>query len=257
VTNRRKRLLIICVFGFFGFVALVGFSSAVSRSNTTRRTVNPKNQSQDARTRKREELWSRFPTVDYNAPEPTDSTEKEKRKQKNKHYDGKHLVMETLSNSGVATMVASEAFFQLPPLPISESGVILIGHVLSSEGHLSNDKAAVYTELNVQVDSVLKGAVPTLSQTNLISVTRIGGTVRYPSGRTQLYAISNQNMPRVGTQYLFFLKSPDDAQVYELVTGYEVGEQRVEPLDIGSFDKFSGMDTTLFLGAVRDAIAKS
>jgi hypothetical protein len=164
--------------------------------------------------------------------------------------------MASLSNSGFATMENSEAFSQLPALPVSESGVILIAHVLSSQAHLSNDRSAVYTEFNLQVDSVLKGVVPTLSKTNLIGATRIGGVVRYASGRTQLYGVVNQNMPRVGTQYLFFLKAPDEAQNYEIVTGYEVGEQRVEPLDVGSFDTYSGMETTLFLSAVREAIAK-
>lgn len=211
---------------------------------------------QDAE-RKRQEFVARVPTTDYDAPEPTSPAEKAKRRNRNKHYDGKGLVDRNPSNDGSATTFNSEVFFDLPALPVVQSDVILTADVLNSGAHISNDKTGVYSEFNVQVDAVLKGIVPTLSQTNLISVSRLGGVVRYPSGHKELYQIAHQNMPAIGKRYLFFLKATDDTQAYEIVTGYEIGSERVLPLDYGvRFDAFSGTELAVFLNTVRDAIAK-
>src|SRR2546430_17564957 len=40
-----------------------------------------------------QDFEARFPTTDYDAPEPTNQEEKVKRQNKNKHYDGQNLVM--------------------------------------------------------------------------------------------------------------------------------------------------------------------
>ncbi len=206
--------------------------------------------------RARQEFEARFPTTDYDSPEPTSPEEKVKRRNRNKHYDGKGLVSSNPYDSTSGVTEDSEVFYNLPALPVVQSDVILTADVLNSEGHLSNDKNGVYSEFNVQVDAVLKGAVPTLSQTNLISVSRLGGMVRYPSGQKVLYEIGNQNMPATGKRYLFFLKATDDAQAYEIVTGYEISPERVLPLDRGvRFEAFRGADLAVFLNTVRDAIA--
>jgi hypothetical protein len=211
---------------------------------------------QDA-AQKRQELQARIPTIDYVSPEPTDSAEKAKRRKRNKHYDGKNLVMTNPSGSGTATIVDDDRFSSLPALPVTQSDVILTADVLNSGAHLSNDKSGVYSEFNVQIDTVLKGTVSSLSQTNLISLSRQGGVVRYPSGRTELYLIAHQNMPAIGKRYLFFLKTTDDPQAYEIVTGYEIGPERVLPLDWGrQFESFRGTDLVAFLNSVREAIAK-
>ncbi len=209
---------------------------------------------QDAE-RKRQEFVARVPTTDYDAPEPTSPAEKLKRRNRNKHYDGKNLVMSNPSNSGSATILDSELFFDLPALPVHQSDVILTADVLNSEAHLSNDKTGVYSEFNVQVDAVLKGSVPTLSQTNLLSISRTGGMVRYASGHKELYQIAHQNMPAMGKQYLFFLKAIKDTEDYEIVTAYEIGSTSVQPLDFGAqFQAYSGTDSVVFLNAVRESI---
>lgn len=206
--------------------------------------------------RTRQELEARVPTTDYDSPEPTSPEEKVKRRNRNKHYDEKHLVTSNPYDSTTGVTEVSEVFLDLPALPVVQSDVILTADVLNSEGHLSNNKNAVYSEFNVQVDAVLKGRVPTLSQTNLISVSRLGGMVRYPSGQKVFYSIANQNMPAIGKRYLFFLKATDDTQAYEIVTGYEIGPERVLPLDHGAnFESYAGTDSRSFLNKVRDAIA--
>lgn len=268
-SNTRILILGLCV--LMVLMGLVLFSTAGSRfagravaqrsqSNVSspQRPDTPQRSQQDA-ARMRQELQARIPTTDYDSPQPTNSAEKAKRRQRNKHYDGKHLVMTNPSDSGTATIVDSEVFFNLPALPVTASDVILTADVLSSEGaHLSNDKGGVYSEFNVQIDAVLKGTASTSPQTNLISVSRQGGVVRYPSGHKELYLIAHQNMPAIGRRYLFFLKATDDTQAYEIVTGYEIGPERVLPLDWGrQFESFRGTDSVVFLNSVREAIAKN
>jgi len=248
-------------------VGLVLFSAGASRSirrvlaqgnesnaSLPQQPNKPKRGTLQEITRKRQELEARVPTIDYDSPEPANPAEKAKRRNRNKHYDKRGLVAGAPSDSGTATILDSE--FDPPALPVAMSDVVLTADVLNSEAHLSNDKSGVYSEFNVQVDTVLKGTVPTLSQTNLISVSRLGGMVRYPSGQKVLYEIAHQNMPAIGKRYLFFLKATDDAQAYEIVTGYEIGPERVLPLDRGvRFEAFRGIDSVVFLNTVRDAIA--
>jgi hypothetical protein len=201
------------------------------------------------------ERKGRYPTVDYNSPEPSNPDEKVKRRKRNKHYDKQGLVAPTPSSpTSSATILDDE--FDMPAIPIGLSTLIVTADVLNSEAHLSNDKSGVYSEFTVQIDSVLKGAVPTLSQTNVISVSRLGGNVRYPSGHLERYEVHNQNMPAIGKKYLLFLKATEDNQAYELLTGYELGPEWTTPLDDGvHFDKFRGTPRITLLNTVRDAIA--
>jgi len=233
-------------------------SDALAQRSQSNVSPQPDNQSRGQQNiiSKRQEIEARVPTTDYDSLEPTNPAEKIKRKNRNKHYDGRNFVMSNPSNSGSATILDNEVFFDLPALPVGQSDVIVTGDILTSEAHLSNDKTGVYSEFDIQVDEVLKGTLPTLSKTNLISVSRPGGVVRYPSGHKELYGIAHQNMPSLGKRYLFFLKAVKDTQDYEIVTGYEIYLKRVRPLDFGArFESFSGADLADFLNKIRDAIA--
>lgn len=251
-THKRISIFGLCI--SFALTVLVLFS--VSASNSVRKQPDKSQRNQQDIARVRQEFQARFPTTDYDSAEPTNPEEKAKRKNRNKHYDGKHLVTGNPYNSTTGVTEVDELFYNLPALPVSQSGVILTADVLNSESHLSNNKKAVYSEFSVQVDAVLKGTVPTLSQTNLISVSRVGGTVRYPSGQKVLYSIASQNMPALGKRYLFFLKATDDMQAYEIITAYQIGPDGVLALDDGpNFKAYNGTDLAVFLKAVRDAIA--
>jgi len=266
-TDARRFIVGLCVLILLAALVLFSFGASrlpgrtpaqrnQSNGSLPQQPDKPKRGTLQEIERALQESQARFPTTDYDSPEPTDPKEKAKRRNRNKHYDGKGLVDSNPSNSGSATTEVSEVFFDLPALPVAQSDVILTADVLNSEGHLSNDKTGVYSEFNVQVDAVLKGAVPTLSQTNLISITRLGGIVRYPSGHKERYSIASQNMPAIRKRYLFFLKATDDPEAYEIVTGYEIGPERGLPLDDGAnFEAYSGTDSAVFLKTVCDAIA--
>lgn len=250
------RVFLVSISALAILMGLVLFSARASRNTVTTRAKPQQKSKQDAALA-RQEFESRFPTVNYDSPEPANSDEKAKRKQRNKHYDGKGLVKQHASYDSEVSE-NSEAFLNLPALPVAQSPVILTCVVLNSEAHLSNDKFAVYSEFNVQVETVLKGSVPTLPQTNSISVSRLGGKVHYPSGHNVFYSILQQGMPAVGKRYLFFLKTTDDPQAYEIITGYDITGDRVIPLDYTPGGEASRQTaSTAFLNTVRDAIANT
>lgn len=266
MTKTRTRMFGVGVCGLIVLTGLAIFSAGASevpnsispQPNSPTSFPQPPAKSKGAKqqegARALQEFHARFPTIDYDSPEPTDPAEKARRRKRDKHYEGKGLVMRDPGNSTSGVVVDSE--IQIPALPVAQSDVMLTASVLNSSAHVSNDKMGVYSEFNVQVDAVLKGSLPSLSQTNLISVSRLGGVVRYPSGQKVLYEIAHQNMPAIGKRYLFFLKATDDAQAYEIVTGYEIGPTRVQPLDYGeAFESLSGTDTIIFMNTVRQAIA--
>ena len=86
---------------------------------------------------------------------------------------------------------------------MEESSVIVIGDVLHSEAHLSEDKRGVYSEFTIRLVEVLKG--DSFWPGSEMVVERLGGYVRYPDGRKLLYRVGTGGMPRVGARYLFFL----------------------------------------------------
>jgi hypothetical protein len=239
-------------------VVLLSSAASLSGVQSSQSPKADRPQKQDVDVGRLQELLDRYPTADYETQEQSNSPEKAKRTKRNKRYDGKGLVARHPYNNTSGVSVNDDRFQALPPLPTSESDVILIADVLSSEAHISNDRLGVYSEFNVQVDKVLKGSVPTLSQTNLISVSRFGGVVRYPSGHTEVYSIVMQNMPALGKRYLFFLKATDDSDDFQIITGYEIGSAQVLPLDSNpTFDAFKGKNPTEFLDTVRKAITNN
>jgi hypothetical protein len=261
MVNSNNRIFIACMCVLVVLLGLVFFSAGAvrfaARSQQQNNSTPPQAKQKKDLMQRRQEIEARVPSTDYDAPEPTNIEEKAKRSKRNKHYDRGNWVMKNPSDEGTATVIDSHAFFALPALPAAQSDVILTADVLKSEAHLSDDKTGVYSEFQVQVNEVLKAIGFTLPQTNLITLSRPGGKVRYRSGHVERYEISNQNMPAVGKRYLFFLKTTPDSEDCEIVTAYEIDSERVEPLDGGQFDTFRGKDVASFVQMVRDAIAKN
>ncbi|HXI22753.1 MAG TPA: hypothetical protein VNG71_02680 [Pyrinomonadaceae bacterium] len=262
MAKSNTRIFTVCIGALVVLLGVVLFSAGAAHfPGTSPPQQNNSHQAKpkkDPLLQKIQEIDARFPLTDYDAPDPTNAEGKAKRWKKNKHYDDGGMVMKNPSDEGSASVLVSESFFALPALPAARSDVILTADVLKSEAHLSNDKTGIYSEFCVQVNEVLKNAASTLSQSNLITLSRRGGKVRYPSGHVERYEIMTQNMPAIGKRYLFFLKAIPDTEDYEIMTGYDIGSTRVEPLDDSAqFDPFRGKDVAGFIQTVRDEIAKN
>ncbi len=179
--------------------------------------------------------FSNFPIVDFEAKEPNDPKSKAARNAKARKYSRKYggEINEELHQ----IFTTSDWDLRLPALPISRSAAIFIGTVVGAEAHLIPDKTAVYSEFSYQVDSVLKSDPKrTVKAGETVSVERSGGRVRMPSGKIVVSWTNHQNMPKVGSRYVFFLThdfetAGDTGDDFYLLTGYELKNGKVFPLD--------------------------
>lgn len=201
-----------------------------------------------------------LPVANYSDRKNIPPEERTKRLKRNKRYDRQSGEAIREVSYPVERIWSAHWASGLAALPSSQSDVILIGSVRDAKAYLSDDDTGIYSEFSIQVEEVLKG-----NAANQVSIERFGGAVLFPSGVIQKYRASGQGMPKVGRQYVFFLKRTDDDDYYSLITGYELRGQKTIPLDGSShrgngplvFDRFKGADVVEFLADVRDAIIQN
>jgi hypothetical protein len=210
------------------------------------------------------------PIADFNAPEPTNPTERAKRELRSKRHNlrdkgvtsensaqfilredkpspglpetGKKRSTPTQQpvsrntksdyNSPVIGGAVTDESPSEQPLPTYISDAVVIGSVTNAKAYLSQDKTAVYSEFTVQVWDVLKNSQASpLAVGSGVTVLRPGGGVRFPSGKVRKFLVAGRGLPRTGERYAFFLKYDDLAQAYYIVTAYELLGGKVFPLD--------------------------
>jgi hypothetical protein len=170
-------------------------------------------------------------------------------------------MMPPISDEGDTITINDEWDIGLPALPVSQSGMVVIGEVVDAQSYLSVSKDWVYSEFTVRVEEVLKNASGvTLTTGGSIDVNRDGGRIRFPSGHTILQYTSGQGMPRPGERYALFLTFDAQDQDAHILTGYELRGGRVSPLDhlaAPEAAKYTGADEKSFLSALRATIANA
>jgi hypothetical protein len=179
--------------------------------------------------------FSAFPIVDFEAKEPTEPKLKAALNAKGRKYSKKYTgqINEELHQ----IFSNSDWDLGLPALPVARSAAIFIGNVVEAKAHLSPDKTGVFSEFAFQVESVLKSDPKrSVAAGEIISVERSGGRVRMPSGKLVVSWTSNQNMPKGGSRYVFFLThdfetAGDTENDFYLLTGYEFKNGKVLLLD--------------------------
>jgi len=243
---------------YFLLASILVFGTAFAFSRKTKTPVaTPQRTEQDhAKWKLREEEKKKdFPIADFNEAEPIEPSKRELRKQKQKRKNGLGLVsLNPEPNTGGGVFLPHNQF-NFPAIPVEQSSVIVIGDVLQSEAHLSEDKTGVFSEFTIRLVDVMK-AESSLTGTEII-VERLGGQVRYPDGRTLLYRVGTGGMPRLGARYLFFLK-PSPELDYSILTAYEFGKKGIVPLDSSrQFAEYEGYDSNAFRTLVVEAINKS
>lgn len=234
----------------------VMFVVTVAYSITTLKAQNPQNPVQSKQEeQQRAEFESQFPVTDYDSLEPTDPEKRARRKEKNKRHNNSKFVSSDSSDRISSIALLPEGIFDFPALPAEKSDAVVIGEVLSTEAHLSDDKTNIYSEFSIRIDEVLKGGN---SIGGLISAERIGGVVRFGNGHKRYHYIVGMGMPRVGRKYVLFLNAIDQSQDFRILTGYELKTSNVRPLDDSKqFNAYDGYDSSAFLQKVRDAVAQS
>ncbi len=148
-----------------------------------------------------------------------------------------------------------------PALPISRSDAIVLGQVLSAQSHFSDDKSAIYTEFAIRVETIFKNSAGnSLNVGQLITVNRLGGALRLPTGRLLRLRVDSHGTPLPARRYVFFLNSHGEGQVFGTIKVYELHDGSVFLLDqhVRSADgkiPYWGVDETTFLNDLRHATA--
>lgn len=180
-----------------------------------------------------EDIKKDFPSIEY----ANDRVIDEARKLKSQKYDKYPDLDRDITEDN--TVVSTAHWFDniKSPLPISESEIVVLGKVATTEAYLSQNKRSVYSEVKIEIEKVFKNSCnDKLEDEKYLRAEREGGIVVFPSGKKIWLLVSGQRMPKVGSRYLFFLTHEFPSFGYRkqdlfLLTGYELKDGRVFPLD--------------------------
>jgi hypothetical protein len=202
--------------------------------------------------------------------ESTNAHDRTKRKAKNHRYDKKNKISRRLTDlpSGGGAVRGGETP-PPTPMPVSQSDAVIIATVTKAQPHLTESESGMYTEFAVNVEQVFKNdGLPSVSASSTINVDREAGAMRLRDGRVIRYETGGVGrLPRVGRRYVLFLKRVNDGQDISILTGYELRQGHVFPLDgetrvfspeTGQITRkapFESTDETTFLELVRAAVA--
>lgn len=194
---------------------------------------------------------NRFPIADYSSPEPSDPLERSRKQARGKKYNKSQWNIYPNAESSVARTHALDP--NMPALPFAKSSAVIVGQISDAKAYLSNDKTGVYSVFTVQVAEVIKNSPQlSLSTGSSIEVERDGGRVRFPNGRTLIYVATN--MPQVGLRYVLFLTNAQSQSDFQILTGYELREGKVYPLDdLPNLYTYENTDETTFLNQLHTA----
>jgi hypothetical protein len=204
---------------------------------------------------------SQFPIAGEAEPGPSTPAERTKKRAKEKKYQ---RYKDKIGDGVTIGMMHDHWPPGFTTLPVAQSDAVVIGEVSNAKAYLTDDKSAVYSEFTVRVDKVLKDDRQSpLSPGGSIVAERPGGRVRYPSGNIARFSLAGRGMPRVARRYVLFLTRNKEGDEYHLVTGYELRDGRVIPLDSGMtpdgarFDAYVGMEEAPFFRLLDTSLATS
>lgn len=228
---------------------------------TSSLTLSNRNKSESGQDKKQPDL-SHFPLVDYDVAAQSDPNKDARRQKKSKKYNSKHVPQ---INESTEIFHISDWDRGLPALPVSRSAAILIGEITEARAYLSENKTNIYSEFTIRVDEILKNDLKNpLTPGGLVAAEREGGRVRFASGKTVVATVNHQDMPRTGKKYVLFLMhfslSAAEAEDFYLLTGYELREGSVFPLDKvldgHPITRYKGTPAQAFLADLDAAIAR-
>ncbi len=178
------------------------------------------------------DIKKNFPRVGYSNDQVTD----EVRAIRSEKYD-KYKTLEPNIIEDNKEVLFADWLTTNSPLPIEESQIIVLGKVINANAYLSNNKNSVYSDFEIEIKKIFKESdLKQVQNGTVIHAEREGGIVRYPSGKETWYSVSGQRMPKVGSEYLFFLTHNFPLYGYQkkdlfLLTAYELSDGLVFPLD--------------------------
>lgn len=219
--KERSIIIIIPILVIATVVSMIALQGQ-TRDKTSTSIISPEPQNSPSLNREM------FPMIEYSSLQRADNNRKAAK------YDKAMSVLSSDLSKDVESVVNLH-WEEVSALPNKESSVIVIGRVVELTAHLSLSKLTVYSEINIEIEEVLKNANGQILGKN-VTAEREGGVVLYPSGFKLWHHVGGQHMPAIGSRYLFFLTNnfPSIGSVKEdlyLITAYELRKEKVFPLD--------------------------
>jgi len=218
------------------------------------------------------------PIANYNGPLPADLKERDKRQKRSKRRNMK-LGPDTGVRDPKRFMITEEressfGSFEThapvePAIPAAKSNVVITGEITKSEAFLTEDKTSIYSEFTVNVNSILKNSTSEVIHIgDSIIISRNGGAVRFSSGKVYKTLFDGKPMPHIGSKYILFLSYEAEGKDYPIITGYELKDGKILPLDglerdgrvvheLTSHQSYKGVSETDFLNLVQIAVNNS
>lgn len=148
--------------------------------------------------------------------------------------------------------MSSHMWVGLPALPVAQSDAVVLGEVTDRRASLTEDRTGVFSEFSVRLDTIFKDAQGLPAPGGVVQVSRPGGAVRFASGKVQRYTFSKLGYPRQGRLYVLFLKRDEEGD-FSILTGYELRDDKVRPLDGGGADPQGELQFAVYKGASRES----
>jgi hypothetical protein len=240
-------------------IALSGLSSpqGSSQTPTSSQTAGPSSPP----------LFSAGPITEYKAalPNPGDVLRFRRGERYNIPNSNSPEIGENSKDDELGFWNATPSHFRKDAMPYAASDLVAIGTVTAGQAYLSNDKRDLYSEFKFSVTEAIKNPQPPyLRIGDTIDLQRRGGAVTLPSGKVLTRGADWESMPRIGTQYLLFLKYDASTGDYSILMGYELAGNEVYRLDeLNVNDGYhaeivhplrpEGVNETQFLARVRAA----
>jgi hypothetical protein len=237
-------------------VVNVRSQEGLNNKQTARNTQPTKQQQDDEAT----------PIVDFEVTRSAGADKNGRRGLKNARFDNSGFVIAQPTFNEGSVRMYDDPRDPISDLPVDKSDLVIEGSVVNSEAFLSNDKSGVYSEFTISVSRVLKIRSDLSVVDDTVVAERLGGRVRYSSGKIVRYTVGNEGSPVKGERYLFFLREAAQGN-YRILTAYELQGNRVFALDSSKinarqlgqtiFDKHNGKDVGDFISEVEGAIRSS
>ncbi|HEY2360359.1 MAG TPA: hypothetical protein VGK36_04545 [Candidatus Angelobacter sp.] len=205
--------------------------------------------------------WENVPT-DEAATQPTNGHDKALRQARSEAFNDRLGLAPKLeaNNPNMVGVGGTTDRAYIPPLPV-DSSAIVVGKVTLAQSHLSADHTAIYTELKVQIESVLQDKAGNLAASGTLDILERGGTVNF-QGKTLHHPVSeNSGLLDIGQRYVLFLnEKPPALGAFGVTKAWRLNQGHPEPTqayradDTENVGRYMSMTESEFTSYVRRAI---
>jgi hypothetical protein len=142
-------------------------------------------------------------------------------------------------------------------MPVADSTTIAIGSVHDNHSYFSEDETAIYSEYSFSIIEVLRSVELTKPSTGeSLLCSREGGSIALANGSRATWYVPGQGYPKVGEQYLLFIRWNENEQIFKILRAYLFSEAKVFSIDSAADNQqpYAGVSIESFVAQVKSKI---